>query len=94
MKVIEACGKDAKGDITSRPVMIPEVLEASPELLRDAVRATMQASWKRLLPALDQRLETLEADDLRFLLILSACYYSLGRMQGILEERLKGETNG
>lgn len=90
--VIIACGKDGKGDLTARPMMTPELLAAEAPLIREAIRSTMQRSWKKQLPALDERLETLDENDLRMLLIFASCYFCLGRMQGMLEERLNAAT--
>lgn len=89
---VAACGRDKNGNMIARPVVAKELATASPEVMREAIRITMNPSWLTLLPALDERLETLDETDLRMLLILSACYWCQGRIQGTLDERLKTAT--
>lgn len=86
-----ACGRSAKGNLTAKPTIPPELLAAQAPVIREAIRQTMPPSWPKVLPQLNQRLETLDANDLRLLLVVAMSYYALGRVQGRIEERAEIE---
>lgn len=90
MQVLEACGKTEKGDMTALPILIPQVLEASDELLRAALKETMLPAWLKKMPKIDEYLNALNTDQLRYSLVLSACYWNLGRIQAVIESQQEG----
>lgn len=96
IKVARACGhaKNNEGQtmLIARPVLIPELATASTELLRATLRVTMPPTWLVRMPALGTRIDELEENDLRTLLILTACFYSLGRAQAYIE--ISQQQNG
>lgn len=91
LAVAKACSTSARGNPTAQPSMPEELADPDldVEVIRDAIRATMLPSWKKSLPLLDARLDSLNKEDARFLLVLAMTYYALGRIQGTIEERAK-----
>lgn len=85
--VISACGRTPQGAMCARAIAPPELLQADGPTIREAILSSMPPHWTKSMPMLEPRLNELDENDLRILLVMVSAFWCMGRIEGVQEER-------